>query len=248
MGQGIFDGFDDGPVQFGVLALHLEPDLLAAAESQIPHRAGKFAPDVADRLHAGFHDFFLQFGGDEIHALGNRLKSGVLQAVGKLQQLVARQHQFAHQIHQPVQQGHAHADGFHRRVRIARLHCLLRREHVLRTGRSVGDKNLANLLPALFLHLQGQGKIFGAKLPALDEDSANFGRRQGKDSRSCVCAWACDAPGRKMASRTTRSCLAACGSSDGWLHAAVRQDVGSRAAAATAGLARARPANPPAVR
>ena len=60
------------------------------------------------------------------------LKAGVLGAVGELQDLVARQHQFADQIHQLVEQGDVDADGFDAGVGIAGLESPLRSEHVLR--------------------------------------------------------------------------------------------------------------------
>ncbi len=123
VGERVFDGLNNGPVKFRFLALHFDPHFLAAIESQIAHGAGKLAPDVADGLHAGAHDLFLQFAGNQIHALREGLKPGVLGAVGELEQLVARQHQLAHQIHQPVQQGDADAYGFHCRVRISSVRC-----------------------------------------------------------------------------------------------------------------------------
>ena len=64
------------PVEFGVLPSILEPGFLAATVSQVPHRVRKLVPDISDL--ARFRDLFLQFGRDQIHSLGNRLKVEVL--------------------------------------------------------------------------------------------------------------------------------------------------------------------------
>ena len=69
VGQRILDGLDQRLVEFGLLALHLDPHLLAAVQRQIAHRARKLAPDIADRLHSGLHDAFLQFGRDQVEPL-----------------------------------------------------------------------------------------------------------------------------------------------------------------------------------
>ena len=49
---------------------------LPAAVREIAHDAGKFVPDVSDRLHARLHDAFLQFGGDQVQALRRAQKRG----------------------------------------------------------------------------------------------------------------------------------------------------------------------------
>src|SRR5260370_28918006 len=77
MGEWVLDRLDDGFVQFRLFALHLDAHFLAAAERHVTHGSRELAPDVSDGLHAGLHDFFLQFGGDEVQALGDGLKTGV---------------------------------------------------------------------------------------------------------------------------------------------------------------------------
>ncbi len=72
------------------------------------------------------------------------LKSGVLRVVGELQQLVARQHQLADQIHQPVQQADADADRLHRRLRPRALQNLLRASNVLQLAQSQRHQNLSH--------------------------------------------------------------------------------------------------------
>jgi hypothetical protein len=169
----IFDGFNNGPVQFGFLALHLDAHFLAAGEREIADRAGKLAPDVADGLHSGPHDFPLQLAGNQVHALRENLKPRVLGAIGKLQQLVTGQYQPAHQIHQSVQQIDPYADRFRRRVRIPRLQRPLRGEDILRPDCTLLHQNLPNPFPTLFLLLQSPDKILGADLPALEKQAAH---------------------------------------------------------------------------
>ena len=169
VGERIFDGFDDGAVQVGFLAFHFDPDFLAAVEREIADGAGKFVPDVANGLHASAHDLFLQFAGNEVHALGERLKAGILGAVGKLQQLVARQYQFADQVHEAVEQGDADADGFDPGIGIAGFESALRRLHVLLADNSLTHQNLSYSFAAFFLLLQGTDKIIAAYVPVFEQ-------------------------------------------------------------------------------
>ena len=109
--EGIFDGLDDGFVEFGFFAFHLDADLLAAHRGDVAHGAREFAPDVADRLHARFHHAFLQFGGDEVEPLAGREQTGVFGGVGELEDLVAREDEFADEVHQLVEERDVDADG-----------------------------------------------------------------------------------------------------------------------------------------
>ncbi len=95
----IFDGFDDGLVELGFLAFHLDADLLAAHGGDVADGAGEFAPDVADGLHARFHHPFLELGGDEVEALAGSEKTGVFGGVGKLENLVAGEDELADEVH-----------------------------------------------------------------------------------------------------------------------------------------------------
>ena len=110
MHQRILDGLDDGPVQLRLRAVHLEPDLLAERHRHVAHHARQLVPHHADGLHARLHDAFLQLGGDQVQALRGRVERGVFALGVELQNLVARQHQLAHQIHQLVQQPDADPD------------------------------------------------------------------------------------------------------------------------------------------
>src|ERR1700744_5433781 len=107
----IFDRLDDGLVEFGFFAFHLDAHLFAAHRSDVAHGARKFAPDVADGLHARLHHAFLQFGGDEVEALAGREQTGVFGGVRELENLVAGEDKFADEIHQLVEQRDVDADG-----------------------------------------------------------------------------------------------------------------------------------------
>ena len=65
----ILDSLDDGLVEFGFLAFHLDSNLLSAGRCEITYHARQFAPDIADGLHTCLHHAALQFGGDEIQPL-----------------------------------------------------------------------------------------------------------------------------------------------------------------------------------
>ena len=58
--QRVLDGLDDGPVQFRLGAVHLQPDLLAEGHGHVAHHARQLVPDHADGLHARLHDALLQ--------------------------------------------------------------------------------------------------------------------------------------------------------------------------------------------
>ena len=110
VGQGIADRLDEGLVELGLLTLHLDAHLLAACEREVADDTREFVPDVADGLHPGLHDPFLQFGGDQVEALRGAEEAGFLLAQRKLQNLIADQHQLADQVHHLVEQIHVDAD------------------------------------------------------------------------------------------------------------------------------------------
>ncbi len=102
--QRVANRLDEGLVELGLFTLHLDADLLAACEGEVAHDSGKFVPDVADGLHPGLHDPFLQFRGDQIQALRGAEEAGFLLAQRELQNLIADQHQLADQVHHLVEQ------------------------------------------------------------------------------------------------------------------------------------------------
>ncbi len=108
--QRVLDGLEDGLVELGVPALHLDTDLLAQADREVADDAGQLVPDVVDGLHAGLHDPLLQLTGDEVQAVRRTLQLAVLASGGALEQLVAGEHELAHQVHQLVEQVDVHPD------------------------------------------------------------------------------------------------------------------------------------------
>jgi len=108
--QRVLDRLDDRLVQLGVAALHLDPRALAAAHRQVAHHPRQLAPDAADRLHAGLHHPFLQLRGHEVEPLAAAQKGRILLRRRVLQDLVAREHQLADEVHQRVEQRDVDAD------------------------------------------------------------------------------------------------------------------------------------------
>ena len=127
VGQRIFDGLDDGAVEFRVLALHLEPHFLAATLSA---RSRTVRGNLFQILPMGCMRVFITSSCSSVAIRFMRceitLKPGILRAIGELQKLVAGQHQFAHQVHELVEQADADTDGFHPRIPAAGLEDLLR--------------------------------------------------------------------------------------------------------------------------
>jgi hypothetical protein len=76
-----------------------------------------------------------------------------------LQKLVAREHEFADQIHQSVEQIDANAYGFHSRLVGARFQNVLRGVYVLRAAKTQRDEDFseaATVTPFLFLKRERQ--------------------------------------------------------------------------------------------
>jgi hypothetical protein len=118
--QRIADGFEQTLVQFRFLAFHLQPHLLAEAERQIAHQAREPREDMVDRLHTRLHDRFAQVRGNHIEPAAQQGEARI--GAGGLQNLIAREHQLAHQVHHAVQQLHVHAQrGVRRAARRGRL-------------------------------------------------------------------------------------------------------------------------------
>ena len=109
--QRVADQFQHLPVQFRLRAAHLEVDLLAQFMRQVAHQARQLGPGIADRLHARLHHPFLQVGGDVRQALQRHGEGIRLVRAGQLQQLVAREDQFADQHHQVLEHVDRDADG-----------------------------------------------------------------------------------------------------------------------------------------
>ncbi len=99
------------PVELGLLALHLEADLLAARRGQVADDAR----ELAQTLPIGCMRVFMTPSCSslviEVQPLGGGEKGAVLLVGGELQDLVAGQHQLADQVHQLVEQVDVDADG-----------------------------------------------------------------------------------------------------------------------------------------
>ena len=78
MGQWVSDSFDDGLIQFNVFAFQGQFDLFAQVLRQIADYPGEFIEDIANGLHAGQHDGFLQFGSDQVDPLACDLRTALI--------------------------------------------------------------------------------------------------------------------------------------------------------------------------
>ncbi len=67
--QRVLDRLEQASVEFRFLAFHLDQHLLAARRGYIANHARELVKDVADRLHARSHHFFLQFARQQIELL-----------------------------------------------------------------------------------------------------------------------------------------------------------------------------------
>ena len=104
VGQRILDGLKQALVQFGVLAFHLQAHPAAQRLREVAHHARHLGKDVRDRLHARLHHR-LRAGRPSPCRGGAKACVMLGSADGGLQHLVAGEHQFADQIHHPVEQG-----------------------------------------------------------------------------------------------------------------------------------------------
>ena len=68
--------------------------------TQVPHDSRQLRPGIANRLHPGFHQTFLQLSRDMAQSLQGHREFVVIHTPNHLQKLVTRKHQFAHHRHQ----------------------------------------------------------------------------------------------------------------------------------------------------
>jgi hypothetical protein len=104
VGERIPDGLDDRLVQLGLLALHVEPHLLATGHGQVANDSRELAPDVSDRLHPGLHHPGLEFGREQVQPLDGAEERAIVLSGTELKDLVPGQDQLANQGHQLVEQ------------------------------------------------------------------------------------------------------------------------------------------------
>ena len=110
VGQRVLDRLEQGLVELGLAALHLQADGLLQLHAQVADDARQLGPDVVDRLHARLHDALLQLAGDQVQPLGGADQVRVGLPGDVLHDLVAGQHQLADEQHQLVEQVDVHAD------------------------------------------------------------------------------------------------------------------------------------------
>ena len=159
MGEGIVDGLDNGFVQLDVLADDGKIDGLIEFFGKIPDNSRKFVEDIADRLHAGQHDRFLQFRGYQIDALTDRFRVAQVVGADGLEQLIPAEDQLSGKIHQRIEQAHMHPES-----------CLpLDRRSLLFAGnlsgefddRAIAFRFLVEILVLRFFLETGHGVFFG---------------------------------------------------------------------------------------
>ena len=107
VGERVLDGLKQALVELGLLALHLQIHAPAERLREVADDARHLGEDIRDRLHARLHHRLAQIGGDHIQAA--RKQGHIRVGGGGLQNLVAGEHQFAHQVHHAVEQGHVDA-------------------------------------------------------------------------------------------------------------------------------------------
>jgi len=89
VGEGIFDRFDDAPVEFRLGAVHLDGNLLPALRCQVAHHPGQLVPHRPNELHARLHDALLHLRGDQVQALGGGRQAGLVSFGMRQEDLVA---------------------------------------------------------------------------------------------------------------------------------------------------------------
>jgi len=184
VGQRILDRLDDGAIEVRLLADHLEPDLLAEGHGKVADDPRELAPDVADGLHAGLHDPFLQLRGQQVQPLRRPEKRRFLALACELKDLVAGQDELADEVHQLVEQPDVDADG---RVGDAgpRFHLGVQRLHDgLRLDATARDENVSNLPVRLaLLLLEGALELLRLHGACADENLPDLRNLRRRDLR-----------------------------------------------------------------
>jgi hypothetical protein len=111
MRERILDRLDDRSVELGVLALGLDPRLLAQCDGEVPHDARERRPRGADRLQARLHHPGLQLRGDAVHRLRGGGERRVVPFLGDPDEVVPGEDELADEGHQPIEQRDVDADG-----------------------------------------------------------------------------------------------------------------------------------------
>ncbi len=138
--QRVLDRLEERAVELGLAPLHDQADLLAAVGTEVTDDTRQLRPQVVDLLHARLHHALLQLARDEVEPLRGPREVEIVERRGVLHDLVAGEHELAHQRHQRVEQVDIDADAAvgdaAARLGVAGLR---RRLVVLRCGSSSGD-------------------------------------------------------------------------------------------------------------
>ena len=111
--------FENLPVQLGIATLHLDGNPLSQMMGGVTHHPRDFRPNRLDRLHPRFQHIVLKRGGHLVQALQNTAQ--VIAVMGRQQQLIASQHQFANRGQQMLQ--HLNPNPHRRRRRRGFVQC-----------------------------------------------------------------------------------------------------------------------------
>ena len=169
--QRVLDRLDDRLIEFRLLPLHLDPHFFAAAQRQVAHLRG----NLLQMFPIGCMRVFITPSCSSVvirfsrWLVASKLASSV---VAELQDLIARQHQFADQVHQPVEQAHFHPDGAVAGAAGARLLLQVQRFHkFLRFNGALFYQNLSDAPRiALLLLLYRVVNVDNLRRSPLDQD------------------------------------------------------------------------------
>ncbi len=107
--QGIGESFYQAFIKFHVFSRISRSISLFDCMRYVSHDPWKLAEYIAYRLHASLHDGILQFGSDQIDALGTGNQRPVVILRHGFPQLVAAEDEFSRQIHKAFEQLDIHA-------------------------------------------------------------------------------------------------------------------------------------------
>ncbi len=103
MRERIADEFDELPVELRIGAGRSQLDFLPDVVRQFPHQPRQIREQPPDRLHPGPHHGVLQIARQRRQSLQRRLDRILGETSRDLQQLVAGEHQFGDQCHDPLE-------------------------------------------------------------------------------------------------------------------------------------------------
>ena len=108
-------------VEFGVGAFGDEIKFLLQLDRKFAHEPGRLAKSRSDGLHPGAHHGVLQIRRQAGEALQRCLDDRIVLMAGDLEELIAGQHQFGDEEHDPLQRADGDADGLRPRLLRGRM-------------------------------------------------------------------------------------------------------------------------------